>query len=612
MSNPTCRKLHSVTEIATAVVAANRFMNFAGTHALPGDAVQGVSEGAAVVGGAVSVVTGYSALVLAAGAIAAGGSVGPSGDGTGRAVAGGPFVALGSAAAGEVFEMALGPAAQVALVAKSSVRPKKIRSLLGAVAIDLVTASGLPSGVSFSGAGSYASAGGLAVQSTGTVTHNPTGWFDGTACLDFVPNSDAAELRFYSATGWYISDDDGVAFDFELPEMDTSKVNFSILFDHSSDAVSLFPSNLKSIDVWRCDSTTATGKEKAGRKYIRQRFDYDATDANAGAFTGYAQGTTGTGADRTAMQKYIRLRVNKFSGKTVKFKAVRQGGRSTPCFVMGSDNGGPEDLALRAFGYMAAKGMPGYANQYLSWLGIASILDRYRRIYAAGFDVNANDTIDRPLGVDVTDEATMRAAVETTRDTLAAYGFARGSQVWIANNNSSSYLMIRELARAGFVANRNGADQQQRYVYPEGGVVDAFRLPSTTIDNLNFTAIQPMLDRAITLGATMWMYWHGVLSSARIDADRTANVTGTAGAPIARSATESLIAYRARAVGLGTAIGTASVVYFDARVASTALGIWWEELKQVIDYLSPKARDGSCVVAAPEEWCADVGLMQRI
>jgi len=500
-------------------------------------------------------------------------------------------------------------AAVVNLTEGNGIRGRRVRSLLGAVAIDLATASTLPAGVSFSGAGSYNSAGALAVQSTGTVTHNATGWHDGTACLEFTPNADAAEIRFYNAVGWYISDDDGVAFEFELPEMDTTKVNFSIGFDHSSDAVSLFPANLKSIDVWRCDSTTATGKEKAGRKYIRQRFDYDATDANAGAFTGYAQGTTGAGADRTAMQKYIRLRVNKFSGKTVKFKSVRLGGRSTPCFVIGSDNGVPEDLSLRAFGYMAAKGLPCYANQYLSAFATASVLERYQRIYDSGVEVNANDTVDRPLGVDVTDEATMRAAIELTRDTLLGYGFERGSRVWIANNNSSSYLMIRELSRAGYVANRNGADQQQRYVYPEGGAIDAFRLPSTAIDNLNFTAIQPMLDRAITLGATMWIYFHGVLSSARMDADRTANITGTAGAPVARSGTETLIAYRARAAALGTAAGNASVVYFDARVGATGLGVWWEELVQAINYLAPKSRDGSCVVASPEEWCADVGLL---
>ena len=62
-------------------------------------------------------------------------------------------------------------------------------------------------------------------------------------------------------------------------------------------------------------------------------------------------------------------------------------------------------------------------------------------------------------------------------------------------------------------------------------------------------------------------------------------------------------------VGLGAGIGAASVVYFDARIGSAALGIWWEELKQLIDYLAPKNLDGTCAVLGPEEWCADVGLL---
>ncbi len=168
--------------------------------------------------------------------------------------------------------------------------------------------------------------------------------------------------------------------------------------------------------------------------------------------------------------------------------------------------------------------------------------------------------------------------------------------------------MVRELARAGYVANRNGATDG-RYVFPEGGVQDPFRLPALSIDNTNWTAIQPVIDRAITYGCTSWLYWHGVISAARLDADRTANVTGTAGAPIARSGTESTAQYRTRAAALGTAVGTASVAYMDARIGSAALAIWWEELKQLIDYLAPRNMDGTCVVAGPEEWAADVGLL---
>jgi len=29
----------------------------------------------------------------------------------------------------------------------------------------------------------------------------------------------------------------------------------------------------------------------------------------------------------------------------------------------------------------------------------------------------------------------------------------------------------------------------------------------------------------------------------------------------------------------------------------------------MVDYLAPKNMDGTCVVASPEEWAADVGLL---
>ena len=176
-------------------------------------------------------------------------------------------------------------------------------------------------------------------------------------------------------------------------------------------------------------------------------------------------------------------------GKTVKFKSILKGGRSTPCIVIGSDNGTPEELAARAFAYMADKDIPGYVTQYTSAFDTPSILDRVQRIYNAGFEHLGDDIVYRPLGVDVTDQATMRSAIEQTKATLAALGFARGSRLWVANNNSTSTLMIQELARAGYVANRNGI-LNGRYVFPEGGVKAPFQLPAQPLDNLNATAIQ--------------------------------------------------------------------------------------------------------------------------
>ena len=499
-------------------------------------------------------------------------------------------------------------------LAEGGIRRRRVRSMLGAAAFDLSAVTGLPVGASFSGAGTYANAGVLAVQSTGTLRHNPTGWYDGTACLDFTPNSDAAEFRVYlgggPGGGVNISDDDGIAFEFGIPgDLDTGKSNFSIFFDYSSDAASAFPANTAQVRVWVCDQANSQTKEKGGRKYIRNRWDaIAATDAACGAWPGQINVSTlnGTGANRTALCKWFRFRVNKFSGKTVKFKSVRRGGRSTPSFVLGSDNANPDAL-FSAMAYMASKGLPSYLAQYVSGLTGAA-LDAYLRAHAAGVEVTGDDLVDRPLGSTVLNVGGMRAAVEGTRDALKLLGFTRGTRVWVANNNSTSALMVSELKRAGYVCNRNGSTDGL-YVFPEGGVPDAFRLPARSVDNMNWTGIQPIIDRAVVYGCTAWIYWHGVLSSGRMDEDRNANITGTAGAPIARSGTESLAEYRARALGLGTAIGTASVAYFDARIGSAALGIWWEELKQMIDYLALKNMDGTCVVVSPEEWAFDVGLL---
>ena len=517
---------------------------------------------------------------------------------------------------GQIVSADGGPiAAQVALsalVSGAGIRGRKVRGMLGYEPFDLIAATGMPAGASFSGAGSYASAGLVAVQSTGTVLHNATGWYDGTACLDFTPNTDSnAELRIYlGATGYNISDEDGIGFQFGIPEnLDTSLANFSIFCDFSSDAVNLFPANTQYVRMWVCDQSNAQTKEKGGRKYIRQRWDATAaTDAACGAFPGnISTGLfAGTGADRTAMCKWVRFRVNKFSGKTLKFKALRVGGRSTPAFVLGSDNANPYQL-FSAMSYMASKNMPAYLSQYVAGLSGAAALSGYRRASAAGVEITGDDIVDRPLGSTVLDQPTMQAAVDGTISGLVALGLP-APKVWVANNNSTSYLMIRELQRAGFVCNRNGSTDG-RYLFPEGGVPDSFRLPAASFDNLNWTAIQPILDRAIQYGCTLWIYWHGVLSSARLDADRTANVTGTAGAPIARSASETLTAYRARALALGTSAGTASVTYFDNTIGSAALGIWWEELQPMIDYLNTRSRDGTCVVVSPREWCADVGLL---
>lgn len=500
---------------------------------------------------------------------------------------------------------------------------KKVRSVKGPTILEFASTAFLPAGASFSGSGSYASAGRLAVQSTGTIVHNPTGWHDGTACIEFTPNSDAGEFRYYfdgaleaglANSPLDFNSEDGVAIEFEITDIDTSKVNFSISMEFSTDATNLFPPNKASFGWFRNDGqSNAQQKECKGRKYYRFRFDSDATDAKSSAFPGYGYYATasGTGADYTKPIKFIRMVCTKFSGKTIKFKRILLGGWSTPCIIVGTDSAGPEALDRLVAPLVNSNKLEFYGNQYWSSLdasgGVA--LERFRRLYAAGWELCGNDLVDRPLGVDVLDQPTMASAIQTTRERQIAEGWLEGSKVWVANNNSTSYLMIQELAAAGYVANRNGITEG-RYVFPEGGVPDPYRMPAYSLDGKFLTDVKPWIDRCIEYGATMWLYFHNVWSKAQIDADRTNNITGTAGAPIAVNAGETPAAYRTRAAGLGTAIGNATVTYMDARIGATAtLAIFYEDLKEILDYIGTKQAAGALVTRTPSNWCRDVGLL---
>lgn len=498
---------------------------------------------------------------------------------------------------------------------------KKVFSVKGPSILEFASTEFLPAGASFSGAGTYNSLGRLAVQSTGTIVHNPTGWHDGTACIEFTPNSDTAEFRYYfdGALGAGLAnsplnfnDVNGIGIDFEIVDVDTSKVNYSINTEFSNDATNAFPSNKASLGWFRNDGSVASQKEFKGRKYYRFRFDSTASDAKASPWPGYGYNATvaGAGADWTKPVNFLRVMVNKFSGKTIKFKRLTLGGFSTPCIIVGTDNAGPESLDLLVAEYVAQKRMAFYGNQYWSILDSnASYHDRYNRLYAAGWELCGNDLVDRPLGVDVTDQPTMAAAIQGTRAKHITAGWNEGSRTWIANNNSTSYLMIQELQAAGYVCNRNGITEG-RYVFPEGGIPDPFRMPSPSCDGKFLADVKPWIDRCIEYGATMWLYFHNVWSKAKIDADRTNNITGTAGAPIAVNTAETPAAYRARAAALGTAVGNATVTYMDARIGSTAtLAIFWEDLKEILDYIVANELAGNLVTRTPSDWCRDVGLM---
>jgi hypothetical protein len=104
-------KIHATTVTLTAAVAARRFIGYDGAHATSAGGVHdaiGVSETEGQAGEAISVITGWSAVVEAGGAVARGACVKP--DASGRAVAGATDETCGraleaAAAAGALIEV---------------------------------------------------------------------------------------------------------------------------------------------------------------------------------------------------------------------------------------------------------------------------------------------------------------------------------------------------------------------------------------------------------------------------------------------------------------------------------------------------------------------------
>lgn len=101
----------SLTVSPATVVAAARFVDFAGNHAADGELPLGVSAYGAAIGVDLSVRVLGTAMLEAGGAIAAGGPIKPAADGSGKGVAQagagpiGAYALQAAAADGDIIEV---------------------------------------------------------------------------------------------------------------------------------------------------------------------------------------------------------------------------------------------------------------------------------------------------------------------------------------------------------------------------------------------------------------------------------------------------------------------------------------------------------------------------
>ena len=181
----TIQKLQTVTVIASAAISRNRFVGWTGAHSTSVDDVLGLSEAPAAIGGAVSVVTKYSAPVEAAGAINVGDYVAPANDGTGRAVAGNVINNCGRALVGA---SGVGSIAVVAVF--GSERGGSVSGAWNGPQLLTVTV----------GNSINAAANASATQRNNSAGADPTGWWNTGSEVHFANALCGAPLRFCRIT----------------------------------------------------------------------------------------------------------------------------------------------------------------------------------------------------------------------------------------------------------------------------------------------------------------------------------------------------------------------------------------------------------------------------
>ena len=427
-------------------------------------------------------------------------------------------------------------------------------------------------------------------QSSCVAVWNPTGWVDGSGCLEITPNNDGfCEFRmFFDAPRQFdLWSDDGCGVEFWTPSMeDKANPSFSLVLGRGATSTAA-PSDTIAFRLY----SWVTGVPRMqGHQYIRNRWDITTADSKAGPFPGLVNPTTGAGVNRTHTINWLRFQFNaQCGGKTIKFRRIVRGGRSRPCIVLGTDSAAFRPLSELVSAYIAQLGWRWSINQYFGGGNGVDDLpvsrDTIRAIYAGGNDFNINDLIDRNLGSAGLTAAQAEAMARACLDKARGYGWTRGSNIFIYNNNAYTTEVVQGLRAAGVVAGRGGA-LDGRFVFPEqSGVTNPMRIPAASWDQMTTAQMTVQVDRAIEYGASAWVYWHNVFSTARVADDGQTPVGALT----------------------PSAYAAANPSYCTPR-GIDGLTVWWEELRGALDYIKTQEMAGRIDVLSPSQWCARFGV----
>lgn len=429
----------------------------------------------------------------------------------------------------------------------------------------------------------------LSTQNTCTAVLNPTGWHDGTGCLELTGNPGSegfTECRIYFDAGkqFRLESGDGFAVELEIPDLSDITTNSSFSVELGVGATSTAtPANRTEYRL--LVQQNAQPIRQKGRRYLRFRWDLGSTEATAGPYPGYAPVVTGNGITQYGVCNWLRFTWGNMTGKTFKIKRIVSGGRAQPCIVLMTDS---------VQGAHIEHAGPSLVSRGIApSMVLADTVEQFpglRRIHEAWYtrgrgDIIPNDVIDRNLVVaGVPEQEIYDMLVECDRR-LLKYGWTRARKIYSYNNNAYNNACISALQRAGYRAARAGS-VDGRYVFTEGGVGDPYRIPAVGIDGKNAADIITIIDRTIQYGATLWMYYHQPYSKAKIVADGQTAVS--AGQTPQQYATVNPSYCAANGINSGT--------------------IWTEEFDAAMEYLAQKVSEQKIITMTPSQWCNAVGL----
>ena len=445
----------------------------------------------------------------------------------------------------------------------------------------------------------------VAQGGTCTIVHNPTGWHDGSGCLDWTPTGANPTIRAL-LTGnlpFNIGTDNGWGIEMMIPRAADETVNAYINCVLATGGVSAGSVPANNMD-WRVYLALANAQSQKfnGVLYRRFRFDIANTDLKMGPVTTNTPIVGGTGITKYSLINWWCLyATGAWLNKTIKIKRVSLGGRSRPTLIVTLDN---------AYGKMHTRYLqPKFSD--LKWnVAVQLLIDAWTSadvpsstfgsykeavlsMWGSGADLNPNDIVDRSISS--LDYATMYSAATSWQASAAGFGFAgidRGQNFWVYNNNAYNDEPIRALKDAGYIAGRAGQDEG-RFTFPEPTIKNSMRLGSQSWDNTTVQSMKDQIDRIIEYGVTGHVYLHKFWPKAQLAADvPAATVPG---------ATETVFAYFNRVTGLSE---SATITYLNARALNNSLCSWVEDLDAVWDYAKTKETAGLLEITTPSKWAA--------